>query len=75
MNDDASFVGQGLTFQNAQGLPWAVEIPELWSHPVEQVDLALAYPEFIDFVLSGGTQNKTWYRQTKAIKNRIIINR
>lgn len=75
MNDDASFAAQGITFQNDQGLPWAVEIPELWSHPVEQVDLAEAYPEFIDYVLSAGNQNKTWYRQNKARANRIIINR
>lgn len=65
--DDAS---QGdMTFQTNQGMPWAMEVSTEWRHPRERVDLMQAYPEFRDFVMSSGAQNKQWYRNDRANTN------
>lgn len=71
-HDDASGYPQ-TSFVSANGMPWALELPTLWDHPVEQMDLVRAYPEFVDYVTSGGSRNKSWYRNP-ASEQRIILN-
>lgn len=61
------------SFVTANGMPWALELPALWDHPVEKVDLVSAYPEFADFVNSGGSLKKSWYLNP-ASELKIIIN-
>ncbi|WP_299003471.1 LruC domain-containing protein [uncultured Shewanella sp.] len=58
--DDASNPSEGLYFQNANGMPWALIIPERWSYPVERIPLNEAYPEFVDYALGNGNAN--WYQ-------------
>ena len=52
------------------GLPWAINIPEDTSHPnypglaaipSERTPIADAYPDFLLFAASGGTQATDWY--------------
>lgn len=61
------------SFVTANGMPWALELPALWDHPVEKVDLVSAYPEFADFVTSGGSLKKSWYLNP-ASEQKIILN-
>ena len=42
--DDFSNLSSGATFVSANNLPSAIEIPAMWSHPVERIDLIKAYP-------------------------------
>lgn len=58
--DDASNPSEGLYFQNANGTPWALIIPERWSYPVEKIPLNEAYPYFEDYAVNGGSPN--WYQ-------------
>ncbi len=53
---------EGITqFKDENGYPFALLIPEDWQFPFEWVDLGIAYPDFIDFVLSAGSTNLDWY--------------
>lgn len=72
--DDNSTPDSGNTFINHNNMPWAIELPMLWSHPYERVDLIDAYPEFVDFIQSEGSENPIWYTLPKAVSDRIIIN-
>lgn len=69
--DDRSNVGQGLYYQNENGLPWALEIGTEWKHPSEYIDLVDAYPDFIHFVESEGQQNQDWYLLNNAVQSKL----
>lgn len=55
-------------FQTENGMPWALEISQSWAHPLSGVDLIEAYPQFIPFVQSRGTDEVDWYSINKANK-------
>lgn len=59
---DRSAPNKGPTYLSDTGLPWAIEIPETWSHPTEGTDLARAYPRIVDWIESGGSAEFEWYR-------------
>lgn len=68
--DDASNANNGEYFINANGMPWALNIPYEWEHPVEYMDIKYAYPDFHSFVTSSGAQNTDWFTVEKStIKN------
>ena len=57
-------------YVDGDGLPWVINIPEDTSHPnypglaaypKETVPIEDAYPDFMVFVVSGGTQATDWY--------------
>lgn len=72
--EDRSNVGSSLTYQTANGLPWALAInpsaSEVWKHPKERVDLLQAYPLFSEFVESNGNKGSTWFSQINAVSNK-----
>lgn len=74
MEDDESRPEDEKWFLNANNMPWAIELPTVWNHPQEHVDILDAYPEFPAFVESEGAQNTTWYTSSRAIDDRIISN-
>ncbi len=59
--DDATDIAAGVTFKTANGLPWALSLPVLWNHPVEDLGVDLGYSTFISWAQSGGTLNGDWY--------------
>jgi LruC domain-containing protein len=60
-NDD-SITGSGRYYVTADGHPWALKVPVSWSsHPLEEMNLPLAFPDFANWVSSGGTQSQAWY--------------
>ena len=61
------------SFLDETGMPWALELPSLWDHPVEGVDLVDAYPQFIDYVLSMGGLSSNWY-MSPASSDKVIVN-
>ncbi|MGF1911102.1 LruC domain-containing protein [Vibrio kasasachensis] len=51
-------------FHTANGLPWAIEIPLTWQHPLEQVNILEAYSNFDDFASDPtGQTSSTWYTE------------
>jgi LruC domain-containing protein len=50
-------------YSTANGLPWALEIVtpnKSYQHPLEKVDILVAYPQFQGWAESTGTQNTDW---------------
>jgi LruC domain-containing protein len=55
-------VEEGQTsFTDSNNYPFAQIFPETWQVPIERTDLGDAYPDFINFILSGRNQNIQWY--------------
>ncbi len=69
--DDRSAQEASLTYQTAEGLPWALEVGTEWQHPGEYQDLVQTYPDFIHFVLSGGKTHQTWYLPENAVQDKL----
>lgn len=72
--DDNSDLEEGSLFVTDNNMPWAIELPTLWAHPYERIDVMDAYPEFVDFIQSEGNNSPTWYTLPKAMSDRVIIN-
>lgn len=70
--DDASDADNGEYFINANGMPWAINIPYEWQHPVEYMDVKYAYPEFHSFVTSSGALNVDWFTVEKSNTNNVF---
>lgn len=70
--DDASNADNGEYFINANGMPWAINIPYEWKHPVEYIDIKNAYPDFHSFVTSSGELNTDWFTVEKSATNNVF---
>ncbi|WP_417588854.1 LruC domain-containing protein [Owenweeksia hongkongensis] len=51
------------TYKTESGLPWALEVTsyDTFQHPLEKVDILVAYPQFQSWAESGGTLNLDWF--------------
>jgi LruC domain-containing protein len=54
------------SYQNSNGLPWAIEIGGRWCHPGEYQDVTIAYPDFVQFVASEGDLASDWFYTNNA---------
>ncbi|WP_083627255.1 LruC domain-containing protein [Vibrio ponticus] len=62
--------GDQTHFHTANGLPWAIEIPLDWQHPLEQINILQAYRYFADFAGDAtGQTYPTWYLATEEEKD------
>ena len=50
-----------LASRDPNNFPYALIFPDSWHHPCEKVDMALAYPQYLTYLQSGGAQAQTWY--------------
>ncbi len=71
---DASAPASGEYFANENGMPWALNIPYEWKHPLEYMDITYAYPEFHDNVRSQGKKNLDWYLESKGRAKNLFSN-
>ena len=59
-------------YHDANGLPWAIEIPITWKHPYERVNILEAYDKFDDYAQdASGRTEPTWYENFQ--NNKIFI--
>jgi len=70
--DDASNTENGQYFINANGMPWAINIPYEWEHPVEYMDIKFAYPDFHSYVTSSGQLNLDWFTTEKSTTKNVF---
>lgn len=63
---DASNPSTGRYYKTAQGMPWAIEIPENFNYPQEKVSILNTYNYFDDWATSGGTAYPNWFRNFGA---------
>ena len=57
-------------YKTANGLPWGIEIftANSYQHPLEKIDILIAYSQFQQWATSGGADNTTWYNTPDATK-------
>lgn len=60
LEDDRSSLPM-VTYRTDKNMPWAIEIGGVWRPALETVDMTQAYPDFIEFVTSGGATNPLWF--------------
>jgi LruC domain-containing protein len=71
---DSSAYKVTLASRDLQNKPYAMQIPSDWQVPVEGNDIGEAYPQFANFVTSGGASNANWYQspdQRKVVGWRV----
>ena len=61
--DDASSVAAGIYFKTENNLPWALHMPDEWTHPLEGHTILQAYPRFGYWASSNGTDDLDWYTE------------
>ena len=66
--DDDSSVDNNEYYQTSNGLPWALDIPASWSHPLERKDACAAYPNIVNWAQSGGEQHTNWFSSPELNK-------
>lgn len=66
---DASNPLTGRYYKTAQGLPWAIEIPEDFNYPQEKVSILDTYNYFDDWGAAGGKAYPNWFRNFGAYVN------
>jgi LruC domain-containing protein len=58
-------------FKTSANLPWGVEVitgTNMWKHPLSKINIGDAYPDFMPWVNSSGTQYNDWYNRPVASK-------
>jgi len=68
-NDDNSIAGQNKYYKTKNNLPWALNIYETFSYPVEKAPINEAYNHFIDWVISNGESYTDWYKDNSGNRN------
>ncbi len=66
---DRSNISNGTYYKNANGLPWAMLIPEDFDYAKEKSPITSAYNFFDDWVLSGGSNYTNWFGNIGGNKN------
>jgi len=64
--DDRSSVAQGRTYRDANGRPWALDLPIEWKYPNETIDLTLPYPNMALWASISGAQFNNWCQCLRA---------
>lgn len=70
--DDASDPNSNRYFVNSNGLPWAINLPYPWRHPVEYMDVKYAYPDLHNFITTGGAESNDWYAIEKSNEQNLF---
>ena len=73
--EDNTQVSESITYQNNNGLPWALAInpgsQEEWKYPSERTDILHAYPDFQIFIESNGNNATSWFSQSNAVNSKL----
>ncbi|MDP8220816.1 MAG: LruC domain-containing protein [Candidatus Stygibacter frigidus] len=60
-DDDDSNSAEGEYYVSPANLPWAMNLVESWSYPIERSSITEAYLDFADWAESGGESYQDWY--------------
>jgi LruC domain-containing protein len=63
--DDASNTVSGNTYKTKANLPWALNIPSAWDHPIEHQPISKTYLRFKNWAESSGSSNTDWFLSDK----------
>jgi LruC domain-containing protein len=66
---DATEPGSDRTYVTAEGLPWALHLPEAFAYPQERAAVDAGHLEFVPWARSGGAASTDWYRDRPGHRN------
>ncbi len=72
---DATNPVAGIYYKTANGLPFAISIPETFEYPLEREQIIHAHLKFATWVQSGGVQFPDWYKNQSGNRNNAKIYR
>lgn len=55
------------------GFVWGIKVPKGINHARETIDFGVAYPQFKNWVQTGGVENKEWYEDNQGKGNQINV--
>jgi LruC domain-containing protein len=61
IGDDDSNLLEERYYKTVQNLPWAINIPSVWTYPQEQISITEAYYFLDEWATSGGDDHTDWY--------------
>lgn len=61
---DATNTATGVYYVTKQNYPWAINFTSPFIYPIERASIADAYPNFLKWASSGGTQFNDWFINT-----------
>jgi len=71
-SDDASSEASGIYFKTESNLPWALHMPDEWTHPLENHTILQAYPRFGYWASSNGTDDLDWYSEENQDEDHLF---
>ena len=71
--DDNTNSNTNRYYKTSNNLPWALNIYESFSYPIEKTSIDQAYNYFIDWVLSNGETHQNWYKNVNNNRNESKI--
>ncbi len=71
--DDKSVPSSGIYYVSTGNLPWAINLAESFSYPLETVSITDAYNYFVTWAESGGNSYSDWYRDLTGYRNSADI--
>ncbi len=72
-NADATNPAAGVYYKTANGLPFAISVPEKFEYPYEKEQIIFAHLKFATWVQSGGSQFSDWYKIKNGYRNNSKI--
>ncbi len=72
-HDDLSDPTSGKFYSGRNGLPWGLEFPSNFNHPIEKTNALNAYPKFNNWIMSGGLSDTDWYEINHAVVDSIYV--
>ncbi len=71
--DDNSIPASGRFYKTAKNLPWAINIPDVFTWPIEKEDITHAYYHFADWAESSGQLFPDWYQDKPGYRNQSVL--
>lgn len=69
---DNTIPGQGKYYKTTSNLPYGLSFSETFEYPIEGKTISVAYPRFVAWAQSGGTNYTNWYKDsTTMIKTNV----
>lgn len=71
--DNSKILDLNYYYRTNDGFVWGLKVPDAISHAKEGVDFCKAYKKFGEWVTSGGTDKKEWYRNDDSKDRENLI--
>jgi LruC domain-containing protein len=71
--DDNSIPANDRFYKTDKNLPWAINIPVVFTWPIEKEDITHAYNHFADWAESSGELYPDWYEDKPGYRNNDVL--